>query len=392
MNKALLILISLFSTIVNAQFIPVLIRYDNVETYNWFGAWLSSTNSGYYTNASVSPTASAVTYGVGSSSSIIEQNLYVLPNITGLDVTKDHLFKFRLGAYRFSSLNSTRGVDVGDYVEVRISTDGEISYIPELRITGFSNAYWDYNNTTITKTADGTNTRYTPASGGNRTSAGDGYSIIELIIPAGINQIAVDIYCRANSAGEEWWLDNMELFVLEPDVILSIELNKFSGTQIPEGVLLEWVTSQEFNNSHFIIERSFNLEEWDSIQFKESLGDGGPFQYQMIDSRPFSGINYYRLAQYDFDGTVSYSKNIAVEYKLRNIHTYAYQSGNTVYLKNYETFTKFKLIDVSGKVIKEERLDQKNYFETSEISSGTYYINFTDDEANTAMIKVRILN
>lgn len=37
-------------------------------------------------------------------------------------------------------------------------------------------------------------------------------------------------------------------------------------------------------------------------------------QYRFEDPNPFSGINYYRLKQVDYDGAFEYSKVIAIEY------------------------------------------------------------------------------
>lgn len=190
--------------------------YDNVETYTWFGLWNSLVNAGYYTNVFVSSNASAALIGVGSGTSVIEQSTYVLPNIT-VNSNFQHIFRFRLGSYRITSIGTTSGVDNADYVEVRLSTNNGTTYVPEMRITGFSNAYWDYNtNATASKTANGTLQTFTPAAGGNRTATGDGYSVIELRIPAGVSNIAVNLLCRANSAGEEWWIDNMELIQVVP--------------------------------------------------------------------------------------------------------------------------------------------------------------------------------
>jgi len=377
----------------NAQFIPVLLRYDNIETYTWAGAWFSASNSGYYTNASVSPSASAATFGVGSSTSATEQNWYVLPNITGLDPTRSHVFKFRLASYRFTSLNSTRGVDAADYMEVRLSTNGGVSYTPEIRVTGFSNAYWNYNtNATIIKTSNGINSIYSPSAGGDRTLTGDGYSTIELTIPAGITQLAVDLYFRANSAGEEWWIDNIELYKLEPDAILPIELISFGGEQGNNGIQLNWMTSQELNSSHFIVERSVNALDWDSIASINASGNHSGSIYDAVDARPFMGTNYYRLRQYDIDGAFTLSEVIAVYYKLDNVEAYVYQQNSTVYLKNCEVFNRFKLFDASGKIVKEQNLIEGNQFEVNDLSSGLYYLNLISEDAVSTIIKVRIIN
>jgi hypothetical protein len=190
--------------------------YDNVEAYTWVGLWNSLFNAGYYNNVSVSPNISAALIGVGSGTSAVEQSTYLLPNII-VNPNFQHIFRFRLGSYRITSTSTTSGVDNTDYVDVRLSTNSGTTYVSEMRITGFSNAFWNYNtNATASKTANGILQTFSPTAGGNRTNTGDGYSIIELRVPAGVSNIAINLLCRANSAGEEWWLDNMELIRVVP--------------------------------------------------------------------------------------------------------------------------------------------------------------------------------
>lgn len=104
-----------------------LIRYDNIENYNWTGSgWAVGfgSASGYYTNAFVSSNSSAALIGSGNGSSAIEEGYYLLPNVTGLSSSNSYEFKFRLGSYRFSnSTATTAGNDAADYITVQMSTD-----------------------------------------------------------------------------------------------------------------------------------------------------------------------------------------------------------------------------------------------------------------------------
>jgi hypothetical protein len=83
--------------------------------------------TGYYTNAFVSSTSSAVIYGTGNGSSAYESDWYSFPNLI-VDPAYDYQFKFRLASYRFTSTAGTRGVDIGDYITVQLSTNGGTSY------------------------------------------------------------------------------------------------------------------------------------------------------------------------------------------------------------------------------------------------------------------------
>ena len=63
------LLFTLLILLTNVSVSQTLYRFDNIETFDsdWSGLWftpIATTN--YYTNASVSPTTSAVLYGSGN--------------------------------------------------------------------------------------------------------------------------------------------------------------------------------------------------------------------------------------------------------------------------------------------------------------------------------------
>ena len=210
MKNFLLLLFLFFSSSINSQ---TLLQYDNMETSSqlWGSAgwYYYQNNSLWATNYSVSPNTSAVIYGIGTGSSTVEQNWYVMPNVTGLNSNNPHQLKFRLASYKVTAATAaTAGVDVDDIVDIQLSYNGGTTYVSELRITGYNSGLWPYsNNGSITHTANGSfasNDIYQTNQGG--------YSYITLNLPVGITQVAVDVLCKINSAGEEWWIDNIELW------------------------------------------------------------------------------------------------------------------------------------------------------------------------------------
>lgn len=327
-------LLFLFTLISCLGFSQTLYKFDYVETFDtdWSGIWWTpAATTNYYTNAFVSSTSSAVIYGIGNGTSAYESDWYSFPNLV-VDPSYDYQFKFRLASYRFTSTNATRGVDAADYITVQLSTDGGTTYTSELRITGASNAFWDYNTAaSYTKTANGTLTTIGPAAGGNRTATGDGYSVIQLNIPAGTTQIAIDIFARANSAGEEWWMDNFEL--TRTGGPLPVELLYFEGTTYSTFNMLKWATASEQNSSHFIVEKSIDGENWREITNKPSAGNSTEkLYYSFSDDINYLGLNYYRLVQYDIDGQFEIYGPIALnnEIKEKKIIKYVNLMGQEI--------------------------------------------------------------
>ena len=296
----------LISNVLKSQTTETLLTSDYVESFDWFGAWwFNNPTTGYFSDISVTPTLSAVLYGSGGNT--YEQDFYVLPSVT-VDPAKDHIFRMRLAAQTISSpLAATAGLDGGDYITVQLSQNGG-SYVSELRVSGFSNATWDYSSNAIaTKVVNGSLTTFSPISGGNRNSLGDGYSYIELVIPAGPTTIAIDVQARANRPGEDWWMDNFELF--EVTTLLPVELLSFDVTPINnQYAQLEWVTASEINNDGFEVLRSVDGETFRYIGWVSGNGNQTTIhKYTYEDYSIDKDITYYyRLKQIDYDGQYEY--------------------------------------------------------------------------------------
>jgi len=313
-------LLFLFLLIPNFLISQTLIAYDYIETAGWGtggSGWAVGCGACWYSpTVSVSPTLSAVLIGNGNSSSPIESGAYILSNITSLNPTSTYTFTFRAGAYKLNSPSAaTAGNDASDYFDVQYSINGGVSYTTEMRVKGFSNASWDYNlNATAFKIADGSRTDFTPSAGGNRTTTGDGYSIIQLMIPIGVTQLAFRVPTRANSAGEEWWFDNFELWETS-QTSLPVEMISFEGSSTEYGNLLIWKTATEHNSSHYLIEKSTTGEfnENSIIGIKQAAGNSTELlTYVFVDNDYRSEIKYYRITQVDLDGQFKIYGPIAI--------------------------------------------------------------------------------
>ena len=232
------------------------IAYDFMEKFNWPGKWWNpGVNSGFASNKSVSTPASAYLYGNGESNSEPEYNWYVLPSIDILNPSKEHKLQFRLSSPRKTSTGTTSGIDSNDYIEIQISTDGGLRYFSELQIKGNNNAYWDFNSSKLSIVADASLDTYAPIGGGDRTLTGDGFSIIEIIIPVGTHSIAVDIFTKVNAAGEEFWFDDFLLLESVYESPFPIELSSFQVSQVNQDVLVEFTVDSQVDNDYYSIYR-----------------------------------------------------------------------------------------------------------------------------------------
>ncbi|XOV67406.1 MAG: PKD domain-containing protein [Fluviicola sp.] len=107
---------------------------------------------------------------------------------------------------------------------------------------------------------------------------------------------------------------------------LPVELSNFTGKN--DGCInsLNWTTQSESNASHFNLERSYDGASWEFITQQQATGTTTEqTDYEYID-RTSSGSNivYYRLIQYDLDGTAAVAGSIGLKYDCANAEPVVY--------------------------------------------------------------------
>ena len=96
-------------------------------------------------------------------------------------------------------------------------------------------------------------------------------------------------------------------------VPLPVEFAELMGSRNADGVHLTWTTATEQNNDYFVIERSSDATVWTAFDLIDGVGNStSTTYYSTTDRNPHEGVNYYRVKQFDFDGTSSISDIIAV--------------------------------------------------------------------------------
>ncbi len=94
---------------------------------------------------------------------------------------------------------------------------------------------------------------------------------------------------------------------------LPIELISFEGETLDNGNLLSWSTATEKNSMSFELQRSYDLNDFETIGTIEAAGNSDRLRnYQFIDYDISTGSVYYRLKMIDLDGEFEYSKNIVL--------------------------------------------------------------------------------
>ncbi|MFZ1689019.1 MAG: T9SS type A sorting domain-containing protein, partial [Flavobacteriales bacterium] len=96
---------------------------------------------------------------------------------------------------------------------------------------------------------------------------------------------------------------------------LPIELIAFEAW--PEGgtVRLHWSTATERNNALFTVQRSMDLDIWADVAYVPgAINSQVRRDYDASDAHPLPNTSYYRLAQTDVDGTLTWSEAVPVQF------------------------------------------------------------------------------
>lgn len=100
-------------------------------------------------------------------------------------------------------------------------------------------------------------------------------------------------------------------------VPLPVELIDFTVSSHNTYNSIEWSTASERNNDYFIVEHSTDGNIWNHIGEVNGAGNTNSKQnYSIIDLDFPSKINYYRLKQVDYDGTINKHQTISIDNSL----------------------------------------------------------------------------
>ncbi len=94
---------------------------------------------------------------------------------------------------------------------------------------------------------------------------------------------------------------------------LPLTLLSFSGNRAGALINLNWVTTGEYNVSHFDIERSSDGSAFVSIGQLPATNGSSVKSYHWTDQNPNTGINFYRLKMNDIDAVFNYSDIIKID-------------------------------------------------------------------------------
>ncbi len=200
-----------------------------------------------------------------------------------------------------------------------------------------------------------------------------------------------------------WNIFSTENFNISPQSIpLPIELLSFGAECVKESVTISWTTASEYNNDYFMVEKSFDGENFVDVVKVAGSGTSTELHFYKTEVKKEMGTVYYRLRQSDYDGTSTTSDPIKVNCDHKGIHEvigiYPNPSHSMVAVDLYlaeNCEVKVVLYNTIGQLVMDQNLTLKNGFQKFSIDlSGlppdVYQLNLTTGDAVTVKKIVKL--
>jgi hypothetical protein len=187
---------------------------------------------------------------------------------------------------------------------------------------------------------------------------------------------------------------------LSVSAVLPLQMTSFTGEVKENASLLTWVTADEVNNKYFIVERSSDGAQFDSIGTVPAASNASASTYTFHDSRLLSGANYYRLRQVDIDGISKYSKVISLEntdtmvsgkmqvYPNPALSVLNYTvTSSSADLANVQIYSLSGVLVLSGQQQLSAGLSQHS-LNVSDLKNGSYFLKISGKQGTFQLVQV----
>lgn len=187
-----------------------------------------------------------------------------------------------------------------------------------------------------------------------------------------------DKYCPGTVSGSH---------TLTVGCVLPVELVSFTGEYVSRKNYLNWISGSEINNDYYLIEKSADGTNYETLTSVPSYGNGSSSSaqtYNYIDSNPLSNKTYYRLHQVDLDGETHELATLVIYEKANNLPGQvlpnpASDYAHVNYYSDINQVLSIELIDVYGHVLSSQSVaigEGKNdsLLDLRNLSNGMYYI------------------
>lgn len=212
------------------------------------------------------------------------------------------------------------------------------------------------------------------------------------------NSYVFNLDANAASAGN----DRFKL-IFKPDTSTVTKINNFYGQVNASNISVHWNTNKEKNIAYYTVEKSTDLKKFSLMKPNQVVAlnnNSGYNLYNIIDTKPTKGYNYYRVSMVDSNGnkstygeiiSVLWTKQNAAVAENKNIQQRTIVGGTediTIYPNPASDFISFNVFtdteeyhlvhicDINGRILSTERVAsyENKILDVSNLEKGLYLI------------------
>ncbi len=169
------------------------------------------------------------------------------------------------------------------------------------------------------------------------------------------------------------------------DIMLSAAVGNFRAKATPDGfAALSWHTSSEADNDYFLVQRSTDGgRTFATIGQVAGQGDSGArVDYTFLDDKPATGTLYYRLHQFDYDGTNEFFGPVSVTFAGQGdavrVWPTLVESELTIAISgDSDAALQLGIYDLNGRLLMQQTINEKALQTTwpvAHLPAGTYFV------------------
>lgn len=166
-------------------------------------------------------------------------------------------------------------------------------------------------------------------------------------------------------------------------IILPVNLAGFSAQKNNADVVLQWQTTNEINTSYFDVERSYDGQNFASINkvTAKQISTGSTYTYN-DNTASTANIIYYRLKVVDASGKFKYSPVVKVtNAKVDKISVFPNPAADVITISGLNSKDVVRLLSIDGKVLLQKNAAgaQSLILNIEKYRSGSYIIQVQND-------------
>lgn len=172
-----------------------------------------------------------------------------------------------------------------------------------------------------------------------------------------------------------------------------VTLREFRARKEKDVAILNWITTEEMNASHFDVQRSKNGKSWQTLASIPAKGNSKTQTgYHFTDSAPADGENLYRLQMIDIDGSSTYSAICYLKFEPQPILIFPNPAKDRLHIK-VEDWSKIRHItirDRHGTQVYRSTNKQTTQIDLTGFVAGIYIVEITQSNSEIRTVRIAV--